>query len=86
VSGFPGPGIDPVARNAFIESLAVHTRSVSDFLYKKGQWPDDVTAEHYVTDVPAWRTARGHWPKELDLTIERSSERRAGLSRTYSHT
>jgi hypothetical protein len=58
---------DIIVKNALLESFTIHVRLLALFLYQKPnpKWPNDVTAEHYVKDIHAWRTARGAPPSEL---------------------
>src|SRR6266511_4648666 len=58
---------DFALKNAFIESFTIHARVLAQFLYysPSPKFPDDVTAERYMQDVAAWKTARGSIPAEL---------------------
>jgi hypothetical protein len=51
---------DIIVKNALLESFTIHVRLLALFLYQKPnpKWPNDVTAEHYVKDIHAWRTTR----------------------------
>jgi hypothetical protein len=74
---------DVVLRNALIESFATHARALALFVY-----PDaggrrrnaDVTADHYVRDLNAWRHARPRLPHELDSVIKRTAKEIAHLT------
>jgi hypothetical protein len=53
-----------IIKNALLESFVGHVRVLKAFLYDEPKW-DDVSADHYVADVAAWRNARGPMPAEL---------------------
>jgi hypothetical protein len=67
--GVLGPG--PM-HNAVLESFAVHTRGVIDFLFPPGNArPTDLIADDFFDDVGAWRSQRGEMSTFLTLTRKR---------------
>jgi hypothetical protein len=75
-------GTPAFVRNAFVESFAVHTRNLIDFLYPPASpQPDDVTAEHYVVQVRVWQKARGKMPKKLHRAKVRANKQVSHLTR-----
>src|SRR5947209_3141107 len=60
---------DVVLKNSVIESFTIHARNVAAFLYpdrpNTRPLPDDVTVDHYVRDIGAWRRERGEVPPVL---------------------
>jgi hypothetical protein len=64
---------DFVLKNAFVESFAIHSRSLAAFLYDKGR-KDDVTADNYVQDVDEWWKARGPKPQAMEVAATRASK------------
>jgi hypothetical protein len=73
---------DAVAMNAFVESFATHARVLAVFLHPEAakEFKTDVTSEDYVSDVAAWRIARGTVPVELKTVIERTAKQIAHLT------
>lgn len=56
-----------VAKNAFLESFAIHTRILKEFFHPSGAKDNVVLAEHYFDDRMTWRRVRGRLPKALDV-------------------
>jgi hypothetical protein len=54
VSGVAG---DSILKNALLESLTLHARSLRAFLYGAKRWPDDVVAGDFVLDWVSQRPA-----------------------------
>lgn len=73
---------DWVVKNALIESLTIHARSLAIFLYPEegSKRPDDVTSDEYVGDIQQWRQARGTIPPELKTVIQRTGKEIAHLT------
>jgi len=53
-----------VLNNALIESFAIHTRNLLDFLYSGNPWEDDVIAEDFFPPAEDWAKER---PEKSEL-------------------
>ena len=53
---------------------------MAQFLYDESRRGDDVTAEHYVTDIGCWRNARGPKPPQVEVAVIRASKEIAHLT------
>jgi hypothetical protein len=74
--------VNPVVKNALIESFCVHARALAIFLYPEEakELPGDVTSDQYVKAVAAWRAARGLIPPTLKEVIARTGKEVAHLT------
>jgi len=70
-----------IIKNALLEAFVAHVRVLKAFLYDNPQRDDDVSAEHYVGDVEAWRTARGPVPDVLAAAAKRVGKEVVHLTR-----
>lgn len=74
--------VPKVIKNALVESFAIHVRNLIEFLYLPANpKSDDVTADHYVDNIPAWHAARGKMPKDLVRAKRRANKQIAHLTR-----
>jgi hypothetical protein len=71
---------DWVFKNAYLESFTIHARALAFFLYYGPQRSGDVTAEDYVRNVDAWKSARGTIPAQLQEVINRTGKEIAHLT------
>ena len=78
----PAGHSDWVVKNALIESLTVHARSLAIFLYPEegSKRPDDVTSDEYMKDIQQWRQARGTISPELRTVVRRTGKEIAHLT------
>ncbi len=63
VNELNGPILQTI-RNALVESFAIHTRVLLDFLNSKQTYDTDMIADHYFDDPMEWKKAR---PKNTPL-------------------
>jgi hypothetical protein len=68
------------ARNAFLESFAIHTRALLQFFHPSGSDASDVLAEHFFADRMMWLRLRGGVPKALSDVERRVGNEIAHLS------
>lgn len=65
------PQLNQIIKNALIESFAIHTRNLIDFLYPRSRRNDDITALDFFDKPMEWEEKRG----ELSDTIEKARKR-----------
>jgi hypothetical protein len=70
--------------NAFINSFAIHTRNIIDFLYeqKSRAKNDAILAEHYFFSAQDWISMRPDWPEGLKDAKIRCDKQVAHLTYT----
>ena len=78
-SGVLGQG---ALANAALEAFVLHVRVVLDFLYIDKPQPDDVVAQHFLSDGVAWKDVRPKMSTELHKARARAGKEVAHL--TYS--
>lgn len=71
-----------IEHNALLESFLIHSRSLIDFLYVKGQYEDDLLAAHFFNNPVEWEKIRPVLPDFLKQTKERTHKKLAHLTFT----
>lgn len=73
-------------KNALLESFTMHARILTHVFFASSGRTDDVLAEDFISDMPAWIAARGPQPTELKISgrvgteIAHASYGRLGIS------
>lgn len=72
--------LNQTIKNALIESFAIHTRNLIDFLYPRSYNHDDIIAQDFFNNPMEWKRRRGQLSKNLREARERADKEIAHLT------